>query len=164
MEAFDDIYNRYSNRVYKQCFSLVKNRELAKDFTQEIFIKVFVKLNTFQKRSDLSTWLYTISYNYCIDQIRSKKRLRVEYIADFALGNISELDQPESMNADLHYLEAAMRELPAEEVKMLRLKYEEGVSIKLLSQEFNVSESAIKMRLSRIRVKLRTTLASRLPS
>ena len=164
MEPFDAIYNRYSNRVYKQCLALVKNRELAKDFTQEIFIKVFVKLNTFQKRSDLSTWLYTVSYNYCIDQLRSKKRIKIEYMADFTLSNISELDQTESTNTDMYYLEVAMRDLPVEEVKMLRLKYEEGVSIKLLSQEFNVSESAIKMRLSRIRFKLRSTLATRLPS
>ncbi|MCK8495734.1 MULTISPECIES: RNA polymerase sigma factor [Spirosoma] len=161
MESFDSIYKRYSEMVYKQCFSMTKNHEVAKDFTQEIFIKVFVKLNTFQSRSDFSTWLYSVAYNYCIDQLRLTKRLRTEFLSDSHLRNVPESDHAEVANVQLQDLELVMEELRSEDVEILRLKYEKGVSIKSISQQYNISESAIKMRLMRTRIKLQSAYSRR---
>ena len=62
-QCFDALYKRYVGKVYKRCLSMTKDSEQAQDFTQDIFLKVFSKLEAFQQRSTFSTWLYSIAYN-----------------------------------------------------------------------------------------------------
>ncbi|GAB2578243.1 RNA polymerase sigma factor [Spirosoma areae] len=152
VESFDTIYTRYSGKVYQKCLLMTNDTETAKDFTQDIFIKVFFKLNTFQNRSALSTWLYSIAHNYCLDQLRVSKRLATEALSDRMINEFTEPDQ--SVSAQWHALEYSLNDLPSQEAALLRLKYEDGLSIKAISERYEVSESAIKMRLLRTRDKL----------
>ena len=73
--CFETLYNRYVNKVYRRCLSMTKDPLQAEDYTHDIFLKVFNKLDAFQERSTFSTWLYSIAYNYCADQLRLGKRL-----------------------------------------------------------------------------------------
>jgi RNA polymerase sigma-70 factor (ECF subfamily) len=61
--------------VLDKCYSLLKDRNLAEEFTEDIFSKVFEKLNGFKNNSAFSSWLYSITYNHCIDYLREKKKL-----------------------------------------------------------------------------------------
>jgi RNA polymerase sigma-70 factor (ECF subfamily) len=154
IDSFDNIYKRYVGKVYQKCLAMTQDPEVAKDFTQDIFIKVFVKLNTFENRSAFSTWLYAISHNYCIDYLRATKR--TESLTEAIATEISEQDQTETPAASQwQALSLFMKNLPDEEVTMLRMKYEEGLSVKLISKFYNLSESSVKMRLKRSRDKLR---------
>jgi RNA polymerase sigma factor (sigma-70 family) len=155
IDSFDNIYNHYVNRVYHKCLTMTNDHEMAKDFTQDIFIKVFIKLKTFQNRSAFSTWLYAISHNYCIDHIRSTKR--TEPLSDTVMKDVVEQDQSTSEPVVSQYraLSLFINSLPEDEVDMLRLKYEQGVSVKKISEHYNLSESSVKMRLKRSRDKLR---------
>ncbi len=72
---FDILYKRYYSKVLDKCYSFVKNKQLALELTEDIFSKVFEKLATFQQRSSFSSWLYSITYNHCIDYLREKKKL-----------------------------------------------------------------------------------------
>ncbi|PHK25185.1 hypothetical protein VF13_42605, partial [Nostoc linckia z16] len=74
-ECFELLYNRYVRKVYNRCYSMTKNSEQAQDYTHDIFLRMFAHLDRFQERSSFSTWLYSISYNYCIDQIKRSNRL-----------------------------------------------------------------------------------------
>ncbi|GAB4044918.1 RNA polymerase sigma factor [Spirosoma jeollabukense] len=65
------------NKVYGQCLSITRDLEKAQDFTQDIFLKVFQKLDAFEHRSRFSHWLCTIAYNHCIDQLKRDKRLPI---------------------------------------------------------------------------------------
>ncbi|GAB4011268.1 RNA polymerase sigma factor [Spirosoma sp. KCTC 42546] len=152
--SFEAIYNRYVGKVYQKCLSMTKDPETSKDFTQDIFIKVFVKLKTFQNRSSFSTWLYSVAHNHCLDQLRLRKRMQVELLSDSTINSVAESDQ--STASQWHIMECMMNDLPAQEVTLLRLKYEQGLSIKAISEQFHLSESAIKMRLLRTRDKLQT--------
>ncbi|WP_317046713.1 RNA polymerase sigma factor [Spirosoma pollinicola] len=58
--CFEALYNRYVKKVYRRCLSMTKDPLKAEDFTHDIFLKVFNKLDAFQQRSSFSTWLYTI--------------------------------------------------------------------------------------------------------
>ena len=71
---FEEIYERYANKVYRKCYSFVYNQEKAEDFTHDIFLKLIVKIGTFKESAKFSTWLYSITYNYCMDQIRVTKK------------------------------------------------------------------------------------------
>ena len=74
-DCFETLYDRYVGKVYNRCYSLTKDAEKAQDFTHDIFIRMFSRLDRFQGRSTFSTWLYSISYNYCMDQLRASKRM-----------------------------------------------------------------------------------------
>ncbi|QIP15911.1 sigma-70 family RNA polymerase sigma factor [Spirosoma aureum] len=155
IDTFDNIYHHYVNRVYNKCLTMTNDPEMAKDFTQDIFIKVFMKLKTFQNRSAFSTWLYAISHNYCIDHIRASKR--TEPLSDAVMKDVAEQDLSphETVISQWRALSLFLTSLPDDEVDMLRLKYEQGVSVKTISEYYNLSESSIKMRLKRSRDKLR---------
>ncbi|WP_338871642.1 RNA polymerase sigma factor [Spirosoma sp. SC4-14] len=153
-DSFETLYKRYVDKVYQKCLSITKDSDAAQDYTQDIFIKVFNKLDSFQNRSSFSTWLYSISHHYCLDQLRLGKRLSTETISDETESSVSEPDTINSVENRLQALEVIMNSLPAEEVKLLRLKHEEGLSIREISQQYQLSESAVKMRLKRTRDKL----------
>ncbi|GAB4024192.1 RNA polymerase sigma factor [Spirosoma koreense] len=153
-QAFEELYNRYVDKVYRQCLSMTQDSEKAQDFTHDIFIKVFDKLDAFQQRSSFSTWIYSIAYNYCADQMRISKRLNTTSLSD-------ELGQylPESRDAEVHeeamqMVRLALDSLSVEERTLLKLKYEEGVSIEEIARQYKLSISAVKMRLKRSRARI----------
>lgn len=160
-DTFETLYNSYVGKVYQKCLFMTKDNESAQDFTQDIFIKVFDKLDTFQNRSSFSTWLYSVSHNYCLDQIRIRKRLGTESISDEVVEKVIEQDQSASVEFQLQALEGVMNDLPAEEITLLRLKHEKGLSIKEIAERYQLSESAVKMRLKRTRDKLYNLYTSR---
>lgn len=66
-QCFSLLYNRYVKKVYAKCISILKEESLARDATQEIFLKIFLNLIRFEEKARFSTWVYAITYNYCID-------------------------------------------------------------------------------------------------
>src|SRR5690606_2230525 len=78
------IYDRYSEVVYHKCLSFVKNKEEAQDITHDIFVKLFLKIRSFKNQSKFSTWLYSFTYNHCVNYVqrdynkRRDKFIRVE--------------------------------------------------------------------------------------
>jgi RNA polymerase sigma-70 factor (ECF subfamily) len=76
-EAFEQLYRRYSKRVYHLCLRMVKNEADAEDMTQEAFMRVFRKIHTFQGKSAFSTWLHRVSVNTVLMSLRKKKRVEI---------------------------------------------------------------------------------------
>jgi DNA-directed RNA polymerase specialized sigma24 family protein len=66
-DEFGILYDRYSEKVYHKYISFVKDLALAQDLTHDIFLKTFINLSKFNHKSKFSTWLYSITYNVCID-------------------------------------------------------------------------------------------------
>ncbi|GAB3976640.1 RNA polymerase sigma factor [Spirosoma terrae] len=153
-ECFETLYNRYVNKVYRRCLSLTQDSAKAEDFTHDIFLKVFDKLDAFQERARFSTWLYSIAYNYCLDQIRIGKRLKT-----VTMEEDEEFDMAESQDTLIHeetlqMVKQAIKTLSYEETRMLKLKYEDGLSIDEISRLYEIKASAVKMRLKRSRDKI----------
>ncbi|QHV93769.1 RNA polymerase sigma factor [Spirosoma endbachense] len=158
-DDFETLYTQYADQVYRKCLSMTKDSEDAQDFTQEIFIKVFSKLDTFKQQSAPSTWLYSIAHNYCLDQIRISKRMNLQGLPE----GVELVEEPAvSDELQLQALERLMENLPVEEVTLLRLKYEQGLSVSQIGRQLNLNESAIKMRLKRTRDKLNRLINQRM--
>ncbi|GAB3717718.1 RNA polymerase sigma factor [Spirosoma flavus] len=157
--SFDELYNRYIRKVYRTCLSMTKNASTAEDYTQDIFIKVFERLNSFHNRSSFSTWLYTITRNHCLDQLRFSKRISYEslsaYLAAGEPNQVVETDTTELPEYQIQLLKKSMNQLPKEEVTLLKLRYEHGLSIKAISEYSQLTEGNVKVRLKRTRDKLR---------
>lgn len=154
-DCFDALYNRYVNKVYRRCLSLTKDPEQAQDFTQDIFMRVLSNLDRFKEKSTFSTWLYSIAYNYCIDQIRRLGRTTLVPLNEYHYESFT--DNDDAWTVEIHHqtLYRAMETMNPNEVQVLRLKYEEGLDIGEIAQKINVRASTVKMRLKRTRDKLR---------
>tara|TARA_R110000850_G_scaffold41434_1_gene106203 strand:- start:106549 stop:107112 length:564 start_codon:yes stop_codon:yes gene_type:complete len=154
---FGVLYDRYEHLVYNKCYGFVGSVDEAKDLTQDVFLHVFIKLSTFKGQSKFSTWLYSVTYNFCVNYLnRDKERdissksnqVEEEYNLSVEVSDHS-LYQ---MRADK--LEKALTIISPEDKMILQLKYQDDVSIKELQEVLELSESAIKMRLSRAKTKI----------
>lgn len=153
-QCFETLYNRYVNKVYRRCLSMTKDAEKAEDFTHDIFLKVFAKLDAFQERSSFSTWLYSIAYNYCSDQLRIAKRFNYASIEEGLSQSAPDFEAAQLHEETLEVVRQAMATLSTKEQTLLRLKYEDNMSVDEIAQLYNLKSSAVKMRLKRSREKI----------
>jgi RNA polymerase sigma factor (sigma-70 family) len=151
---FEQLYDRYSDKVFRKCVSFVKDEAQAEDFTHDIFMKLVLNLGSYKETAKFSTWLFSITYNYCIDQIRiAKKHQEVALDDNF---DAADDDEDAAMaEMDAQRLHKAMALILPEEKSILMMKYQDDLSIKEISTSLDVSESAVKMRLLRAKEKLR---------
>ena len=155
---FDTLYRRYLDKVYQTCLFFTNDTQAAQDYAQDIFLKVFRKLDSFAHQSSFSTWLYAIAYNHCRDQHRLRKRLPTEPLAPDLVQTLAG-SSPFTEDADedqLRLIERQLAKLSPLDEDLLRLRYERGLSVVALSQHYQLSESAVKMRLKRSRDRLRS--------
>jgi RNA polymerase sigma factor (sigma-70 family) len=151
---FEELYERYANKVYRKCYSFVYNQGKAEDFTHDIFLKLIVKIGTFKETSRFSTWLYSITYNYCMDQIKvTKRNQEVALDGDYELYNEDYDDDLVQMQGS--QLNKSLEKIPSDEKALILMKYQDDFSIKEIANTLNITESAVKMRLLRSKDKLR---------
>lgn len=152
---FDIIYKRYSSKVYAKCISLLNDEALAQDAVQDIFIKVLTNLSRFGGRSKFSSWLFSISYNHCIDFIRKNKKRKsvtLDKIAEVESRD-SEIEDKILLETKLEQLKVVLEEIPAKDKAILLMKYQDGMSIKDICAVSEKSESAVKMQIKRAKQK-----------
>jgi len=152
---FETIYDRYEKKVYAKCISMLKNEAQAQDATQDIFIKVLLNISKFAGKSRFSTWIYSITYNYCIDVLRkiNKDALVFPEQFDENLEATNDLDEKLLLEIKINRLEVVLNELPNTDKTVLIMKYQDEMSIKQIGQLFNKSDSAIKMHLKRSKLR-----------
>lgn len=154
-QLYEILFRRYHHKVLDKCHMLLKNRSMAEDFAEDIFSKVFEKLSSFQNKSSFSSWLYSVTYNHCIDYLRNKKKLYYpEWNQDNSLPEI--IDEQDEEMADINYdnLLTILESIHPEEKALLLMKYQDNLSLKVISQSLRISEDAAKMRLKRARARV----------
>ncbi len=152
---FDVLYKRYYQKVFDKCTNLLKNRELAEEFTKDIFSRVFEKLTSFKNKSSFSTWLYSITYNYCIDYLRLKKKLHYpEWNRNNEMPEIIDEQDDESVSIGYDNFLKVLEMVHPEEKALLIMKYQDNLSLRQISCSLRVSEDAAKMRLKRARTRV----------
>lgn len=151
---FEELYDRYVDKIFRKCLSFVKNEAQAEDFTHDIFLRLVLKIGTFKEHAKFSTWLYSITYNYCMDQIKViKKQAETTFDENFDLEQ--EYDNAELVEIQAQDLKKALQKIDSNERAMLLMKYQDDFSIKEIADTLNITESAVKMRLMRTKEKLR---------
>lgn len=156
-EAWGELYNRYYNKVFHKCLSFVKNHDEAFDLAEEALLKAFSHLNGFRGDASFSTWLFTITHRHCLEALRkNNKRLSESHDLEEEIRSQADPEREASFNeGDPKALMLTLIDvLPGNEKQLLLLKYSQGESIEALQEKFNLSQSAIKMRLKRTKEKL----------
>ncbi len=154
---FDILYGRYSGKIYGKCMSLLKDEMVAADAVQDIFMKILLNLSKFSQKSRFSTWVYSITYNYCIDLLRKRKKLR-RHLSDESSENMDvpeEVDDSFLLETEVHRLKIILEEIPVDDKAILLMKYQDEMSIKEISAHTDKSESSVKMKIKRAKHKFK---------
>ena len=155
---FGKLYDRYVTMVYNKCYGFAKSADEAEDLTQDVFLQLFIKLRTFKGKSKFSTWLYSFTYNFCVNYVNRDKQLKIRdqsVQVETSEHKLTEEVPDESlfeMKADK--LKKCLEIISAEDKSILLLKYQDGASIKELVSLMDIGESAVKMRLKRAKERL----------
>jgi len=153
---FNELYDRYSRKVFGKCYSILRSEARAEDASQEIFVKVLLNLSKFSGRSKFSSWLYSVTYNYCIDTVRKAKKdvgVLVEDIQRYGDKADDTIDDATIMETNIKELKVVLEKIPATDKAILLMKYLEEFSIKEICEVLNKSESAVKMKIKRAKEK-----------
>lgn len=154
-DLFGHLYDRYANKVYRKCLSFIKEETVAQDMVQDIFLKVFYQLSKFQGKSRFSTWLYAITYNYCVEFYRKRSRYKEVDIDERLDIKDDEKAEKELLEIRSSYLKRALDHINPDDKMILLMKYQDDFSIRDIMQHLSISESAVKMRLARARKRVR---------
>lgn len=148
---FEILYNRYSSKIFGKCLTILKETNLAQDATQDIMMKILMNLSKFGGRSKFSTWVYSITYNFCIDYVRKQKKNKSTLVEDVSQFEdiVDDVDDGRILEVRLSNLKIIMAKMPSGDQSVLMMKYLDGMSIKEISASLEKSESAIKMKLKR---------------
>jgi RNA polymerase sigma factor (sigma-70 family) len=153
---FSQLYRRYANKVYGKCISILKNDAEARDAMQDIFVKIMLNLGNFGEKSQFSTWVYSITYNYCIDAIRKKKKEKTMFSEDIERApDVAEDEVPDQflMEMDVKNLKIVLEALPDSDRLILIMKYHDDMSIRDIADTLGKTESAVKMKIKRAKEK-----------
>lgn len=152
---FAVLYDRYSNVVYNKCYGFSKNKEEAQDLTHDVFIRLFVKLRSFKGRSKFSTWLYSFTYNFCVNYVQrnsNKKKEKVTVVTDNIKEDTSlddEIDDVTLFELKSEKLAKAMELIDPQDKMILLMKYQDDMSIQEIQESLGLGASAVKMRVKR---------------
>lgn len=152
---FEILYTRYKSKVFDKVHSFIKDRHKSDEFTNDILSKVYEKLPGYRGNSAFSSWVYSITYNYCIDYLRFQKKL---HYPDWNRNNeIPEI--PEESEEDLSLvtyenLLSILEIIHPEEKALILMKYQDDLSLKQIADTLRISEDAVKMRLKRARTRI----------
>lgn len=155
-DQYEILYSRYNRKVLDKCFSILKDRDLAKEVEQEIFSKVYEKLPGYKGMSSFSSWLYAITYNHCIEYLRHRKKLHYpEWNRSHDLPEVvDEIVETDIAGDRYERLLKIMDLIHPEEKALLVMKYQDNISVKLIMSTFRISESAAKMRIKRAKARV----------
>jgi RNA polymerase sigma-70 factor (ECF subfamily) len=166
-EAFGVLVERYKGKVFSLAYGFTRDRTIADDLAQEVFIKAYVSLTRFQARSEFGTWLYRIAVNHAKDFLRKNKSRRKEIsIEDVGEQTLTaENKSPEEIRVEegrRQIVQAALARLPEKYRVILTLRDIDGLSYEDISRILKLSLGTVDSRLHRARRKLREKLTGRL--
>lgn len=168
--AFSQLFENYSDKVYRLAVGLLENEEEAEGVVQDTFIRLFERLDQFEGRSKLGTWLYRVAYNLCHDRLRKRRpisSLAMEIDDDETLPVptifVDWSQVPERYLTEVEItaeLDKAIATLPPKLKAVFMLREIEGLTTRECAEVLEISESATKVRLHRARLMLREELAA----
>jgi RNA polymerase sigma-70 factor, ECF subfamily len=164
--SWDDIVRTHSQRVYRLAYRLTGNQHDAEDLTQEVFIRVFRSLSSYQPGT-FEGWLHRITTNLFLDMVRRRARIRFDSLGEDADDRLPGREpSPERIFADSHMdadIEAALAALAPEFRAAVVLCDIEGLSYEEIAATLDVKLGTVRSRIHRGRSQLRAALEHRAP-
>lgn len=155
--AFGELIARYQMQVYHFSRRLLGSAEGAQDITQDVFIKAFLALETWQPDAAFPAWLLRIARNACLDVLRAQQRyplLSLDSQAEQLTADSANVEEHAIHAQRLETLEQALFELSVEHREILILRDIEGFSYQEIADLLDINTGTVRSRLSRGRAAL----------
>ena len=168
--VFEDIYAQHADRILNLAFRLTGNDEVARDLCQEVFVKVYQNLESFEQRSGVFTWTYRIALNHITNYLKKERRRHWIHLADRNVSDVAGEDEVESgfwgrtttPSADRglerrqrdHIVWREIQTLPEKYRVPLVLHHYESLAYKEIAEMMQLSMSAVESRIHRAKKQL----------
>ena len=168
--AFEEIMRRYSPRVFRYAGKFFKQRSLVEEAAQEVFLKAFTELGSYEGRGSMEGWLTRITTNTCLNLLRNSKRRPELTLSDLTEDQTDWLDknltraatqQHQSTERSLvaaDLAERVLQTMPADDQLVLTMIDGEDASVKDVAELTGWSESKVKVQAFRARRRMREAL------
>jgi RNA polymerase sigma factor (sigma-70 family) len=156
-----EIYDRYSGRIYNFAFRFLRNAEAAEDAVQEVFVKMLKHANQFHGDAKLSTWLFSITANWCRDYLRkadNRSKDSEDVLITIAGPAEQAPDRVLETREDEQRVQKALQVLTPEQREAILLSRYQGLSYAEIAQIAGCSEGAVKTRVFRAMETLKKAL------
>jgi len=164
LRAFEELVSSYEKKIYNYCLRMTNSREDAEDLTQEVFVRVYKNIKSFKGGSQLSTWIYRIAHNICIDRYRKSKASVVSLNQPKGEDDEREIDLPSgSPSPEEHVIRSEQQKLLLKCISRLKPEYQTVIILRDI-QHFSYEEIAgilnlplgtVKSHINRARAALR---------
>ncbi len=164
--SWEEIVREHSARIYRLAYRLTGNQHDAEDLTQEVFVRVFRSLSSYQPGT-FEGWMHRITTNLFLDQARRKQRIRFDALAEDSGDRLAGRDPGPELafeHNNLDYdVQAALDTLPPDFRAAVVLCDIEGLSYEEIAATLDVKLGTVRSRIHRGRALLRQELAHRRP-
>jgi RNA polymerase sigma-70 factor (ECF subfamily) len=158
--AWEQIVRQHWRKVFNLAYKFVGRHDEAEDLTQDIFLKIFKALHTFDRRANFQTWLISISRNLCIDHYRSVRKERETMAREVDASDLMPVSKERSPHGhveqrDLRQLiRQALAELPVTLREAVVLRDLKEFSYQEIADKLDLPEGTVKSRINRGRLEL----------
>jgi RNA polymerase sigma factor (sigma-70 family) len=160
--AYAILLDRYQHMVFTLAVRMLRDRELAEETTQDVFMKAYRSLESFRGDSKFSTWLYRVAYHRILDACKRQKRKREQPPGSSEIREVGTGQNPtwDTMlkQERKEMLLKALDRLSADENSLLSLFYLQELSLKELGEVLDLDPATVKVRLFRARRRLKKFL------
>jgi RNA polymerase sigma factor (sigma-70 family) len=158
---FERLYNHYTNIVFRKCLSYLKNKEDAEDTAQEIWVKVFFALSKFEQKSTFSTWLYRITANQCVNNLKKRKIfVSLDLLSEKGFDVKDEKEDILTTISNNHLVTETLSLLSKDMRALLLMKYADEYTYADIACATGLGESAVKMRIARAKEQLQEVFSN----
>lgn len=173
IEAFEELIEAYQKKIFNFAYRIIGNYDDAADLAQEALIRIFKSIGGFKEQSSFSTWIYRITTNVCLDEIRRRKNKK-EHSLDEEVqvddGQLKRQIMSEDPGPDEVYereelrgiVKEAIDKLPEEQRIVITLRDIQGLSYDEIAEVLDCPGGTVKSRISRARQALKKVLSSKL--
>ena len=158
--AWEEIVRQHRRKVFNIAYKFTGRHDEAEDLTQDVFLKIFKSLHTFDRRANFQTWLVSVSRNLCIDHYRSVRKERETIDRDVDAGELTPAAPGQNAyqaleQADrVELLRKAMAELPESLRRAVIMHDLKELSYQEIADQLNLPEGTVKSRINRGRTEL----------
>ena len=166
--AFSELMAAHEKRMYAVAFRLCGNHEDAQDCLQDAMLRIYRAISGFKGQSSFATWVYRITTNTCLDELRRRKTRQstsLDSLLDTGWSPTDDLDTPERhalMSEKRREIEQAIASLPDDMRTAIVLRDIQGFAYDEIARMLGANVGTVKSRISRGRERLREKLANSL--
>jgi RNA polymerase sigma-70 factor, ECF subfamily len=160
LAAFSELFRRHENDVYRLAVTILRDEQAAEDAVQDVFLRVFERVNDFQANASFKTWLTAVVVNLCRDKLRRQK-VRRALSLEWLRGHANAVDMADTIaeRQQRQQLWTVVQRLDEKYRLPVILHYHQGLNCSEVAEVLQLPTTTVYARLNTARLRIRAMLA-----